>query len=213
MSSKNIILVEHVLPNEGNIITESFNNGKDVFLKGTLMQAEVVNRNKRRYRLGELTEAVAIANQQIQSHGGIFGELDHPQGITINMDRISHVITEMYMDGNDAIGTCKLLNTPMGLIAKELANSGCRYGVSSRGMGRVNESTGEVEGFALVTVDLVATPSAPGAMPIPVYESLQDSIKGQRVMTIAESIREDEAAQKHLRKALLEFARSLKISQ
>jgi hypothetical protein len=213
MSSKNIVLVEHVLPNEGNIITESFNNGKDVYLKGTLMQAEVLNRNKRKYRLGELTEAVAIANQQIQSHGGIFGELDHPQGITINMDRISHVITEMYMNGNDAIGTCKLLNTPMGLIAKELANSGCRYGVSSRGMGRVNESTGEVEGFALVTVDLVATPSAPGAMPIPVYESLQDSIKGQRVMTIAESIREDEAAQKHLRKALLDFARSLKITQ
>lgn len=210
MSSKNIILVEHVLPSEGNIITESLNNGKDVFLKGTLMQAEVVNRNKRKYRLGELVEAVAIANQQIQSHGGIFGELDHPQGITINMDRISHVITEMYMDGNDAIGTCKLLNTPMGLIAKELANSGCRYGVSSRGMGRVNESTGEVEGFALVTIDLVATPSAPGAMPIPVYESLQDSIKGQRVMTIAESIREDAEAQKHLKKALMTFMQSLK---
>lgn len=212
MSSKNIILVEHVLPNEGNIITESLNGGKDVFLKGTMMQSEIPNRNKRKYRRHELVEAVAIANQQIQSHGGIFGELDHPQGITINMDRISHVITEMYMDGNDAVGTCKLLNTPMGLIAKELANSGCRYGVSSRGMGRVNESTGEVEGFALVTVDLVATPSAPGAMPIPVYESLQDSIKGQRVMTIAESIREDEAAQKHLRKALLDFARSLKIA-
>lgn len=210
MSSKNIILVEQVLPNEGNIITESSNGGKDVYLKGTVMQSEVQNRNKRKYKRDELVEAVAIANQQIQSHGGIFGELDHPQGITINMDRISHVITELYMDGNDAIGSCKLLNTPMGLIAKELANSGCRYGVSSRGMGRVNESTGEVEGFALVTIDLVATPSAPGAMPIPVYESLQESIKGQRVMTIAESIREDADAQKHLKKALLEFMVSLK---
>jgi hypothetical protein len=210
MSSKNIILVEHMLPADGNIITESRNGGKDVSLKGVMMQAEVQNRNKRKYLLSELTEAVAIANQQIQGHGGIFGELDHPQGITINMDRISHVITEMYMDGNNAIGTCKLLNTPMGLIAKELANSGCRYGVSSRGMGRVNESTGIVEGFALVTVDLVATPSAPGAMPIPVYESLQDSIKGQRVLSLAESIQEDAAAQKHIKKALLDFMNSLK---
>lgn len=210
MSSKNIILVEHVLPAEGNIVTESINEGKDVFLKGVMMQAEVFNRNKRKYRLDELTEAVAIANGQIQSHGGIFGELDHPQGITINMDRISHVITEMHMNGNDAVGTCKLLNTPMGLIAKELANSGCRYGVSSRGMGRVDESTGEVRGFALVTVDLVATPSAPGAMPLPVYESLQQDIKGQRVLTIAEAIREDEDAQKHFKKAIREFMASLK---
>ena len=208
--SKNIILVEHVSAAEGNIITEARNGGKDVSLKGIMMQAEVENRNKRKYRLGELTEAVAIANQQIQTHGGIFGELDHPQGITINMDRISHVITEMYMDGNNAIGTCKLLDTPMGAIAKTLANSGCRYGVSSRGMGRVNESTGIVEGFALVTIDLVATPSATGAMPIPVYESLQDSIKGQRILSLAESVREDDSAQKHLKKALLDFMQSLK---
>jgi hypothetical protein len=210
MSGKNEILVEHMLPAEGNIITESKNGGKEVSLKGTMMQAEVVNRNKRKYALSELVEAVANANQQIQEHGGIFGELDHPQGITINMDRISHVITELYMQGNDAIGTCKLLNTPMGLIAKELANSGCRYGVSSRGMGRVNESTGMVEGFALVTVDLVATPSAPGAMPLPVYESLQNDIKGQRVLTLAESVQHDEAAQKYFKEEFKKFFESMK---
>jgi Prohead core protein protease. len=206
----NIILIEHVLPSEGNIITESTNGGKNVSLKGIMMQSEVQNRNKRRYMRSELTEAVALANQQIQAHGGIFGELDHPQGVSINMDRISHVITELYMDGDNAIGTCKLLNTPMGLIAKELANSGCRYGVSSRGMGRVNESNGIVEGFTLVTVDLVATPSAAGAMPIPVYESLQDSIKGQRIMSLAESVQEDANAQKYLKKALLDFMEGLK---
>lgn len=211
MSNKNIILVENVLASEGNIITESSNNGKDVFLKGTFMQADIENRNKRKYPMSEMVNAVALANEQIQAHGGIFGELDHPQGITINMDRISHAITELYMDGHNAIGKCKLLNTPMGLIAKELANSGVRYGVSSRGMGRVSESTGSVEGFILVTVDLVATPSAPGAMPLPVYEALQESIKGQRVMTIAESIREDEAAQKHLKKAIMDFMNSLKL--
>lgn len=210
MSNKNIILVENVLPSEGNIITESVNDGKDVYLKGIFMQADVQNRNKRIYPMSEMVAAVANANEQIQAHGGIFGELDHPQGITINMDRISHVITELYMDGSNAIGKCKLLNTPMGLIAKELANSGARYGVSSRGMGRVNESTNQVDGFVLVTVDLVATPSAPGAMPIPMYESLQDSIKGQRVMTIAEAVREDAEAQKHLKKAILEFMAGLK---
>jgi hypothetical protein len=202
-----------MLPSEGNIITESVNGGKDVFLKGVFMQADIENRNKRNYPLSEMVQAVANANQHIQAHGGIFGELDHPQGITINMDRISHVITDLYMEGNNAIGKCKLLNTPMGLIAKELANSGCRYGVSSRGMGRVSESTGQVEGFVLVTVDLVATPSAPGAMPIPVYESLQESIKGQRVVTLAESIREDEAAQRHFKKAFDAFFESLKIKQ
>ena len=203
--SKNILLVETVLPNEGNIITESFNDGKNVHLKGIFMQADVENRNKRKYPLSEMVQAVATANSQIQAHGGIFGELDHPQGITINMDRISHVITELYMEGANAIGSCKLLNTPMGLIAKELANSGARYGVSSRGMGRVSESTGQVEGFVLVTVDLVATPSAPGAMPLPVYESLMDSTKGEQIMTLAESMQHDEAAQKYFKKEFKAF--------
>lgn len=206
----NQILIESVSPSEGNILTESINGGKDVYLKGTFMQADIENRNKRKYPLSEMVQAVALANEAIQSHGGIFGELDHPQGVTINMDRISHVITELYMDGNNAIGKCKLLNTPMGIIAKELANSGCRYGVSSRGMGRVNESTGQVEGFVLVTVDLVATPSAPGAMPLPIYEALQEEAKGRRILTLAESIREDAVAQKHFAKEFQKFFESFK---
>ncbi len=202
------ILIEHVHASEGNIITESRQDG-NVFLKGVMMQAEVLNRNKRMYKLSELTEAVAMSNESIKLYGGIFGELDHPTGVNINMDRISHVITELYMNGTNAIGTCRLLNTPMGLIAKELANSGCRYGVSSRGMGRVNESTGIVEGFSLVTVDLVATPSAPGAMPLPVYEALQESMKGRQVITLAESIREDEAAQAHFKREFKAFFESI----
>lgn len=207
--SNNIILIEQMLPSEGNIITESVNNGKDVYLKGVFMQAEVENRNKRRYRRSELTEAVAIASQQIQSHGGIFGELDHPPGLTINMDRISHVITNLYMDGDNAIGAAKLLNTPMGLIAKELANSGCRYGVSSRGTGRVDESTGFVSNFLLTTVDIVATPSAHGAMPVPIYEALQDSTAGRRTLTLAEAMREDDVAQKYFKQEFKKFMDAL----
>lgn len=204
-----LVLVENVLPNEGNIITESVNGGKDVYLKGVFMQAEVQNRNGRIYPLNEMVNAVSLANEQIKAHGGIFGELDHPQGITINMDRISHVITEMYMNGNDVIGKCKILNTPMGLIAKELTRSGVRYGVSSRGLGRVDESTRKVEGFQLVTVDLVATPSAPGAMPLPVYESLQDTTRGQRVLTLAESLQHDPDAQKFFKTEIRKFLESL----
>lgn len=199
-----LILIEHVTAMEGGIITEASQEGKNVFLKGTFMQAEIQNRNKRRYPISEINAAVVKVQEQIKTHGGIFGELDHPQNITINMDRISHVITEMYMDGNNAIGKAKLLDTPMGLIAKELARSGVRYGVSSRGAGQVNES-GEVSGFQLITVDLVATPSAPGAMPNTVYESLEASIAGKKVLTLAESVLADPDAQKYLEREIMKF--------
>ena len=199
-----LILIEHVTAMEGGIITEAAHDGKNVFLKGTFMQAEIQNRNKRRYPLAEINSAVVKAQEQIKSHGGIFGELDHPQNITINMDRISHVITEMYMDGNNAIGKAKLLDTPMGLIAKELARSGVRYGVSSRGAGQVNES-GDVSGFMLITVDLVATPSAPGAMPNTVYESLEASTAGRKVLTLAESVSADPDAQKYFEREIMKF--------
>lgn len=204
------ILVEDLSPNEGNIITEAQQDG-NVFLKGVFMQAEIENRNKRKYPLSEIANAVSNAQEQIKTHGGIFGELDHPQGVTINMDRISHVITEMHMDGTNAMGKARLLNTPMGLIAKELARSGVRYGVSSRGAGQVNESDGTVSGFSLVTVDLVATPSAQGAMPIPVYESLQNSKLGGQILTLAESVKEDVTAQKYLAESIKKFIDSIKL--
>lgn len=199
-----ILLVEDISPHEGGIITETTEIGKDIFLQGVFMQSEVINRNKRKYPINEITQAVNQLNEQIKAYGGVFGELDHPQTITINMDRISHAITEMYMDGNNAIGKAKLLNTPMGNIAKELAKSGIRYGVSSRGAGQVNEG-GQVSNFNLITVDLVATPSAQGAYPGAVYESLQSSLSGQKVLTLAEHVVNDPAAQKYFQKAILKF--------
>lgn len=198
-------LIESVTPSDANIVCESTTQGNSMWLSGVFMQADVKNRNKRVYPISEMSVAVKKAGEMIKENGGIFGELDHPQTLTINMDRISHAITEMYMDGSNVYGKAKLLKTPMGQIAEELAKSGVRYGISSRGAGQVNEGDGMVSGFVFVTADLVATPSAPGAFPKPVYESLQNSKEGNRVITLAESMRYDDSAQKYFKKEITKF--------
>lgn len=197
------ILVESLTANQGNIITESVNSTKDVFLSGVFMQAEVENRNKRRYQLAEMLENVKKANESITEYGGIFGELDHPESrLSIALDRVSHVITELYMSGNNAMGKIKLLDTPVGLIGKELARSGVRYGVSSRGAGNVNE--GLVSNFNFITIDLVATPSAQSAYPKTVMESIE-GFNGGKILTLAENVKEDDTAQKYFKKEILKF--------
>lgn len=201
-------LIESISPSTANIICES-NAGQTMWLSGVYMQADVKNRNQRVYPVSEMSQAVQKACEVIKENGGIFGELDHPQTLTINMDRISHAITELYMNGTDVYGKAKLLKTPMGLIAEELAKSGVRYGISSRGAGQVNEGSGMVSGFVFVTADLVATPSAPGAFPKPVYESLQNSKEGNRVLTLAESVRQDAVAQKYFKKEIIKFVENV----
>jgi len=199
-----MLLIETLGATEAGIITESSNDGKNCWLSGIYMQAEMKNRNGRVYPLKELTTAVESAQKVISEAGGIFGELDHPQTLTINLDRISHVITEMRMEGNNAMGKAKLLGTPMGLIAKELVKSDVKIGVSSRGAGAVSESGG-VSDFNFVTVDLVATPSAPGAMPEAVYESLMMNGKGRVAVSLAETVKDDPDAQEYFKKAILAF--------
>lgn len=201
------LLIETIQPNDGNIITEAVtgkNGKKKFFLKGIYMQADIKNRNGRTYPLSEISQAVSNAANTIKVHGGIFGELDHPQTLTINMDRISHVIKELYMDGSNAIGKAEMLDTPMGQIAKTLAESGARYGVSSRGTGDVDED-GNVKLFKFVTCDLVITPSAEGAMPNPIYEALQQEVRGRKIMTLAEAVQHDPKAQEYLKKEVLKF--------
>ena len=199
------ILIEQLNPSEANICESVSEDGKHCWLSGIFMQAEIQNRNGRTYPINEISGAVASAQQRIKEQNGIFGELDHPQSLQINLDRISHVITEMNMSGSNAVGKAKMLDTPMGLIAKELIKSGVRLGVSSRGAGTVAESGG-VQGFQFVTVDLVAQPSAPGAMPDAVYESLLNSVHGKETLTLAEQVRRDPKAQKYFVK---EFSRFL----
>lgn len=201
---KTQILVEELNPTEANIVESTSPDGRDCWLSGVFMQADIQNRNGRKYPLNEISTAVKSANDRIIESNGIFGELDHPQSLNINLDRISHVITEMSMSGSNAIGKAKLLNTPMGQIAKELVKSGVRLGVSSRGAGTVAESGG-VEGFQFVTVDIVAQPSAPGAIPDAVYESLLSSVHGQEVLSLAEQVRQDPKAQKYFVKEFTKF--------
>lgn len=140
----------------------------------------------------------------IKTSGGIPGELNHPDNLAINLANVSHVITELRMDGNYAIGKAKILNTPSGAIARGLLEGGVRLGVSSRGTGNVNEGT--VSDFSLVTVDIVATPSGPGCYPDMVRESMENT----KILTLAEQVVHDKNAQKYLVKEIFKFFEQLK---
>lgn len=198
------ILIETLQPTECQLIQESSQDGRNVWLSGVFMQGDIRNRNGRTYPLSEIHNAVTIAQKKIVEANGIFGELDHPETLNINLDRVSHVITELTINGTNAIGKARLLNTPMGLIARELVQSGVKLGVSSRGAGNVDKDGG-VTGFNFVTVDMVDTPSAPGARPNSVYESILNSKFGHKAMTLAEQVREDAAAQKYLREEIRKY--------
>lgn len=202
---KTELLIEELIPSESNILIETAENGssKNLWLSGIFMQGGVKNRNGRTYPLNEITNAVNFANGKITETNGIFGELDHPQSLNINLDRISHVITELKMVGNNAHGRARILPTPMGNIAKTLIESGVRIGMSSRGAGNVNESI--VSGFNFITVDIVATPSAPMALPTSIYESLESSKYGTQVLSLSEQIQQDTSAQKYFIKQIEKF--------
>lgn len=205
---KNQLLIEEYSNNESSIVCESSEDSKNLFLKGVFMQADIQNRNKRIYPLHEMCRAVASANKMIQENGGIFGEADHPNSLNINIDRISHVITELYMDGSNAIGKAKILDTPMGKIVKEISKTGVKYGVSSRGTGQVNED-GIVENFQIVTVDVVVHPSAMGATPSSIYENLQTYRKSEKIITLAESLHADKVAQKYFSREIESFLKTI----
>lgn len=198
------LLIEELQPTEANMISESSNDGKSLWLTGICMQGEVQNRNRRNYPLVEIENAVRAGQQRIRECNGIFGELDHPQTLQINLDRVSHVITDLWMQGNNAYGKAKIIEkAPMGQIAKALIESGVRIGVSSRGAGNVNES-GFVSDFNFITYDIVCTPSAAGAMPSSVYESLDNS-NGKKILTLAENVIHDQAAQKYFKNEILKW--------
>ena len=147
------------------ILTEG--KGKDMKIKGVFMQAETKNRNGRVYPLDVLQKEVARYNKELVETKRAFGELGHPEGPTVNLDRVSHMIEELVPEGNNIIGKAKILDTPNGKIVKELINAGAKLGVSSRGMGTL-EKRGQTnyvkDDFYLATAgDIVADPSAPKA--------------------------------------------------
>ena len=168
---------------DSDIIVESIanqNGGKDCFMKGIFIQAEARNLNERVYPLMEIQSAVKNMNQRIYKGDSILGECDHPDTLTVNLDRVSHIITDMNMNGTNGIGTLKMLPTPHGKLIQTMLESGVKLGVSSRGSGNVDHN-GHVSDFEIVTVDIVAQPSAPDAYPEAVFESLYKTA-GYKVM-------------------------------
>ncbi len=194
-------LFEWISPAEAHIITETTQDGK-LWLSGILMQAEVKNKNGRNYPLNEISGAVKSAQQRIIEANGIFGELDHPQTLQVNLDRVSHAIKQIDMSGTNATGRVEILNTPCGNIAKGLIESQVAIGISSRGAGAVGD-VGDVSGFQFVTADLVAQPSAPDAYPKAVYEAIEMAQNGSKIMSLAEEIVEDTDHQDYIYKHLL----------
>ncbi|AUS03024.1 prohead core protein serine protease [Vibrio phage 2.275.O._10N.286.54.E11] len=159
---------------DSQLVVESVanaNGGKDCYMKGIFIQADQRNLNERVYPLHEISNAVRGMNSRIGNGNSILGECDHPDTLTVNLDRVSHIITEMNMNGTNGIGTLKMLPTPHGKLIQTMLENGVKLGVSSRGSGNVDHS-GHVSDFDIVTVDVVAQPSAPDAYPTAVFESL-----------------------------------------
>ena len=149
-------------------ITEAKENGgKNYKIRGIFMQADVKNRNGRVYPLDILEKEVTKYNKNFIKENRAFGELGHPEGPTVNLERVSHMITELHPDGKNFIGEAKIMDTPMGKIVKNLMDEGAKLGVSSRGMGSLDSKNGANyvrDDFYLATAaDIVADPSAPNA--------------------------------------------------
>lgn len=195
-----------------NVLLERSSDGKDLYMKGIFVQAEVKNQNQRVYPLREISRAVETLNDRIKVGGGVPGELDHPEELSINLDRVSHVITDMWMENNNGMGRLKLIpTTPCGSIAKALLEAQVKLGVSSRGSGNVDYN-GCVSDFDMITVDIVAQPSAPDAYPKSIYESLFNMRGGELLYNTAKGVAHgDQSATKYLHQDLVKFIRELKL--
>jgi ABC-type phosphate transport system ATPase subunit len=137
--------------------------------------------------------------------------VDHPDDLQINLDRVCHSVEGMWMDGHAGCGKLKILPTPMGNLIKTLLQSGVKLGVSSRGSGNVDDRTGHVSDFEIVTIDVVAQPSAPNAYPQAIYEGLMNMKYGHKVMEIAKEAGKDDKVKKYLGEEVKRLIRELKI--
>lgn len=184
--------------------------GKNLYMKGIFIEGGVKNANQRVYPVHEIERAVGTINEQIKGGYSVLGEVDHPDDLKINLDRVSHMIEQMWMDGPCGHGKLKILPTPMGELVKSMLASGVKLGVSSRGSGNVSESSGHVSEFEIVTVDIVAQPSAPNAYPKAIYESLMNMRGGAQIFGIAQEASQDQKVQRYLKEALTSFIKELK---
>ena len=206
-------LLERLSFDDAQIRVESIENkdgSKNLFMKGIFIQGGVRNANQRVYPVTEIGRAVETLNDQITGGYSVLGEVDHPEGLNINLDRVSHMITEMWMDGPNGYGKLKVLPTPMGNLVKTMLESGVKLGVSSRGSGNVTEDgSGQVSDYEIITVDVVAQPSAPGAYPTPIYEHLLNARGGYQALRLAREVQGDAKAQNYLKESLINIIKGL----
>jgi hypothetical protein len=205
------LLRENLTFDQAKVIVESSNEGKDLYMKGICIQGGVKNANQRVYPVSEIAKAVSKVSEQISGGQSVLGEVDHPEDLKINLDRVSHMISEMWMDGPNGYGKLKILPTPMGKLVETMLQSGVKLGVSSRGSGNVDEGSGNVHDFDIITVDVVAQPSAPNAYPTPIYEGLLNMNGGHQIFEVAQAVKHDTKAQKYLKDGVVRLIKELKI--
>ena len=207
------VLIERLSHNQAKVksrIVEGDDGAKNMFMEGIFVQGNVKNANQRVYPVNEIANAVESVQKKIDEGFPVLGECDHPPELTVNVDRVSHIIESMWMDGPNGYGKLKIVPTPMGNIIRTLIESGATLGVSSRGSGEVNPN-GEVKNFEIVTVDIVAQPSAPEAYPKAIYEGLMNMRGGYQTWQLAQNVQTDKVAQKYLSEQIIKFIKELKL--
>ena len=213
--ARNTYLKEHLSFTQARVVLESEEaadgSGKTLYMKGICIEGGVRNANERVYPVHEIAKAVDTINEQIKTGHSVLGEVDHPDDLKINLDRVSHMIENMWMDGPCGYGKLKILPTPMGGLVKTMLDSGVKLGVSSRGSGNVNDSNGHVSDFEIVTVDVVAQPSAPNAYPTAIYEGLLNHTGGQKILEMFKDPAKSNKAQRYVQSEVIRLIRGLKI--
>jgi hypothetical protein len=206
-------LTERLSFDQAGLIVETIEDGNDggknLYMKGIFIQGDKVNHNERVYPADEISRAVESISQRLGDGFSVLGEADHPDDLQVNIDRVSHMVTKMWMQGSDGYGQLKIIPTPMGNIIKTLLEAKVKLGVSSRGSGNVGAG-GKVSEFEIVTVDVVAQPSAPDAYPTPIYERVMQDRRRAALMDVALATTYDKSAQKHLEIEVLRFLENLK---
>ena len=212
------LISEHIEQDTDYIIEQDEKTGnKNYKIKGIFMQADIKNRNGRIYPMEVLNKEVKRYNKEYINQKRAFGELGHPDGPTVNLERASHMITDLYPDGKNFIGEAKILSTPMGEIVKSLMDDGAKLGVSSRGMGSLDQKNGANyvrNDFYLATAaDIVADPSAPNAFVEGIMEGKEwvwnnGLIREADIAKMKENIEENHA-KRNPKADALEFARFL----
>ena len=205
--------------NDIEVLTEEKDGKKSTFIKGVFLQTEITNRNGRMYKFDTMNREVSKYNEEFVNRGRALGELGHPEGPTLNLDRVSHKIVELYPEGTNFIGKAKLMETPMGKIAKSLLEEGVQLGVSSRGLGSIKKEGNcsvVADDFILSTAaDIVADPSAPDAFVEGIYEgrewvTVDGKIKEQQIEAIKAAIDNAPTPQQLQERKLSAFAAFLR---